>query len=637
MELEMQATINRISTTYRKESSPNGYRIDSLKSFLQKACRRGLVEDAWRCGVELYFFRFAERGKGYYTNLLHRIMITYLEDVSLGNYKVWMLVDEGINVLKNYGDDPESRVIFGWLIESLCVSKHTRYPSHAACAWKSQRWKLIRDHDLDEMRNEIHGDKATITPVPLEWLDSEDKSLKYNLEWFAYYLEGHSEKVLHYFFLALDYSGKINAKYTIGSHKSANVVGIIFRIMRGVIRDERLRRCLWIGEEWYWELKNLKESFLCLLVPLLFHVHGIPETEEIHLTADPRIHSVFDDVINGTTFIIPDYAIDMHTKEGRKKGSSRTDFAKKGAYVTNELDIGNPRFKAFYDAIKEEDDTQYGSRSRRAGPLSPLESDTFTFLVRAQITCSASRPDTYFGMDNRTNLLCFVKGPYLTEDQAKIPCTISEIKSRWFKEIHCHPPTILCLRPDLFPDVPLGTRTKVDRNKGYWFITSPSLIILPIPSKIVSSTLWINERVVDRDKAKGADIPSPLNENRDIQVQYVMNMVWRYIIGIPDPADRNFLIVQQNNHSVILSTDEETMGHETNYVNGLKAAKCKLIVNILRDEESLVRTFRKWLRRVRSYDEVFCDIVGKHYYDIIKRMEIASDLERLCTVFTPTD
>lgn len=72
----------QVDLTFRKETV-DGMRVDALKSGLQKYIRRGEGGKAMRCAYRLHCValgKVSTRGKGLFTNLIHRLMVILLED-----------------------------------------------------------------------------------------------------------------------------------------------------------------------------------------------------------------------------------------------------------------------------------------------------------------------------------------------------------------------------------------------------------------------------------------------------------------------------------------------------------------------------------------------------------------------------
>jgi len=77
-------------STFRNESTSHGWRLDEMKSGMQKYIRRGNQEKALYCVYQIDIFAdLGKVGERIRTNMIHRLMIIFIEDVGLGNYKLW--------------------------------------------------------------------------------------------------------------------------------------------------------------------------------------------------------------------------------------------------------------------------------------------------------------------------------------------------------------------------------------------------------------------------------------------------------------------------------------------------------------------------------------------------------------------
>ena len=72
--------------------------------------------------------------------------------------------------------------------------------------------------------------------------------------------------------------------------------------------------------------------------------------------------------------------------------------------------------------------------------------------------------------------------------------------------------------------------------------------------------------------------------NFDQMQDYVLLLLARWMFGISDLADRNFLV--RGSH--VFSVDEEYLDHKVNFVNELKGKKCAAIVQWLTEHHVLV-------------------------------------------------
>jgi replication-associated recombination protein RarA len=79
-----------MDATYRRETSLKGHKLDVLKSGLQKYIRRGDEEGALYCAGELDCFSdLGSVGERIRTNMIHRLMIIFIEDVGLAGFHLY--------------------------------------------------------------------------------------------------------------------------------------------------------------------------------------------------------------------------------------------------------------------------------------------------------------------------------------------------------------------------------------------------------------------------------------------------------------------------------------------------------------------------------------------------------------------
>ncbi len=124
----MESIEYKMDATYRKEKSFHGHSIDVLKSGLQKYVRRGNVEAAMYCLGELDLFSECEGGERIRTNMIHRLMTIYMEDIGLGGVKSWARVDE---LVFGWLKDRSQTRLIQELVQLLCAAKKTRACSFA--------------------------------------------------------------------------------------------------------------------------------------------------------------------------------------------------------------------------------------------------------------------------------------------------------------------------------------------------------------------------------------------------------------------------------------------------------------------------------------------------------------------------
>ena len=765
-------TINKISTGYRVERSASGNPIDELKSGLQKYSRRGETSKAMRCATELYAFRLAGqdgRGKGVYTNLIHRLMIIYLEDIGPANYELWELLDLLLTEMRkednNLGreEDNQPRIALGWWVYALCNSKHSRTLSHfgsvfnAGCMSFQKEVKTIvgleticEDSGVDggvdgvmkfaEKKNAFEkkchtlGHKVSQSRIYPRFVQERTLPSGKKDEGDSRVIEG-VVNMLTLLDRAEDgcfvWMYRILMQDKVGKHFGGSKPGLlVLDVLKWYVLESRLcmspgvrdrlvefENMIEIAVRWYKELGNLPEAKLCVGMVLMWILLAmqpsltedgsslLDDEESIRIYNDMEVEA-FENL--GDQLVLDDYVVDMHTKRGKSMNKNRIDFAEEGSFVVNEdTRVTNPLYKQFYNLLKRIQNNNLTTKPTRqpskqeenkkehiipANPLRPppllqnntdntpqqpqtpeqidkylLESITFIFDVRAQATCSDSRPDTYFALDTRKDSnnsnRVFVKGPYKTAAEALIPIQLTKVKILFdgcVQSLDNNTLELVYLLPDAFPDVPLGIRRHVDRTKPHWFVVSPNLVppflpeydrkgnastnTIPIsrtgmPTKQHTTKCWGEITVVDWDAVlmipHAPYIPSVLNMHHRTQ-KYILALLWRYVMGIPDPADRNFLIDETNNR--LYSLDEEGINHTTDYYNALKKKKCEHIKLHLRAEYGEIsRVLQKWLECViANENEIKTILKQKSIKWLVDKLTNIQTLQAIERIFSPS-
>jgi hypothetical protein len=654
--MSLPSAIDRISAKYRCERSASGHAPDELKSGLQKYCRRGEEAKALRCASELYCFRLVDGGKAVYTNLLHRLMIVYLEDVGPANYDVWKLLDLLLVRLRE-PDGPDARQALCWWVSVLCECEHSRALSHVAAVYRDGSTRcpeLLRDAEgLEHVMDEAGVDAYERTHARMSGLRAE---LRHGYPRFrdgrydaksARVVDADGEDVREEVgnMLALLYARSDGAFYwmyrvlrheKVGKHPRSTKPGFLLldalrwfgleRLRHQDIRHEheRLYALLDCAERWYAELGALKEAALCVAMCvqwLLSALRPVAGAEaEVWIDADGQA-GVFTHV--GEPLQLDEYVLDMHTRAGRRAGKGRAVFAAEGALVVRECArVTRPEYKRFYELLKQRQDDVLAVPARRAAvscaepadgaqsteiiaigdpAAAPSESEYLRFEVRAQATCSDYRPDTYLATERATGRHVFVKGPYRSAEEASVPARLCRVKRLCMPELPATSVELKLLVPDLFPDVPLGTRRHVDRARPQWFLVTDSLVPADAPRTMHSTPVWGRVEVVDwaalalRDGGRG--VPAVLSLSGARMRGYVLALLFKWALGVPDVADRNFLLVAD----VVYSCDEEGFGRDVSYVASLKRRKCDYIKAYVRSRwAELGPVLASWLERVRT-------------------------------------
>ena len=585
--------ITMLSVKYRHEVSLNGYSLDVLKSGLQKYIRRGNYSKAHYCAGELDLFKEAvndggkiNRGEAIRTNFLHRLMVIYLEDV--GNTSLLERIDKLLNSVfeERTKDDRDKKIeekSISEVVYLLSGSEKSRICSH------------IRAVFYDKYRAILNMKQSSIyLPIKKMWdIIDENKEnykpstslLEFNCAMFDKYLKLNSVLSVYYAFQIDKSDEKLGKKI----NRSNNPVMYIFQKLG--ISDS-------IYYRWYKNhIGKLKEGFLCWLNPLLTHINIIKKTAPV--TIDEGTKSTFSWERNrkNETIDIDDYIIDRHTKYGKNK--NMVEFAVTGAYVDREASYVNVLWKQYYEDTKryEENERVLGDEyisiksenkpemsinkdadkkshccdsEEKGGNGIPLETEELTYIVLTQLVTSVIKRDVYFATD-KSGKLVVVKGPY--KDRTDIDKLHRNTQFKIKNNIPFINYKIVQLIPNRYPKgLPLGIRNKLDITKPAWFILYDSMIRREdIKMKLHSSKKWPETTVVDWDK-----IPMHLNiknlSEREM-MDYVHALLYRYVRGVSDLADRNFI----NVNNTVISIDEDIEHHDVNMYAELRKNKAKFV------------------------------------------------------------
>jgi DNA-directed RNA polymerase subunit H len=583
---------SHLSTKYRQQVTWNGHKADIMKSGLQKYIRRGVIDKALFCAGELDLFKESpekDQGEGIRTNFLHRLIVIFMEDVE--NMSIFEDVYKTMKALFQERVKPDRNTVreehlISEVVIQMGLSTKARVCSHIRAVF-NPKYKPI------------HAKYPTITALWEEIEKNQQESKGDHLEFlcsmFKKYLVAKNPLAVYYGFQIEQSEQKLKEKL----FRSYKPVWFIFQQLLSPLspsKSERVNRFV----EWYKDhIGDMNEGFMCWLLPLLCELGVVPEGEKPHFNKEDYPNS-WERNRNGEMFIPDEYVLDKHTSKGRGKGL--IEFAMEGAKVENQAPFVRPLWKKFYEdgkffeeagleAVKGEVPSPSAIKSKKpvmkAFPVAnqveeykdgELESKAFTFLVRTQITTMGSKMDVYLAKD-ASGKVVVVKGPYASRSEINILLSNTEWKKK-----HNLPYNAFEVRrmiPDRWPEgVPLGARNMVDRNQPSNFLVFESYIKEEdIRTKMHSSKAWPETEVVDWDK-----IPfhfdykkRPLTEQE--YIDYIHEVLFRYLLGISDYADRNFVMKDGR----VISIDEDVENKPVNIYDVLKKNKADFLYHWLKD------------------------------------------------------
>lgn len=617
------------NVSFRQETSYNGYNAGELKSWLQKAIRRNKPDEAVWAAVELYTLP----KQSIVTNLFNRLRIIAMEDIGVANPEAVACVENILSGLENAKGKPELPVDAAGVMKIaklaayLAKSKHLRLCSDYKAVFMTPDIRaglmklfpaIYKGHSTILAFVEKNNDPKVLGKKMVELLDAKNDCAFYPM---AKILDMESlpfktmksQKPSYYI---LDLIGKYAASHDL---KFSPEVEILAKWLKGGIINSKVDYNLPL---YYAMLMILKRDDM--VAPGLVCAKEKVEIRNFLGVKAPKV---------------PEYALDKHTAAGARAGKTAVDFATEGALVVNEDEsLARPDYRELYLRSKtvQPGDIPKPVKPKKAVPKAktedeiPLESEIIEFDVRVQATVADIRSDTYFGVERSTGRRVFVKGPYKDQEAVMIPVTVYEIKKVLDPKLPSIKLEMKMMKPDLFPDLPWGLRRHLDRDQGYWFLISDNILTCdPIPRKMHNTKVWGDVEVVDWSKIKEPVAPAPLKLKGAALHNYVLNMLFRYAFGVPDEADRNFMLMGDG---TVYSVDEEGFNGNTDFKRALREKKCNVIQKyILSDEgwKKLSTRTKAWLASYNKNKKCIEILIGntdwlfKHLKVLQKRDETA--------------
>lgn len=590
-------------TKFRSEKSYNSYNTSDLKSWLQKSIRRVKPEEAIWTSVELYTLP----EQRIVTNLFNRIRIIAMEDIGVANPLIVKKVYDTLEKLEINGKPKlpvteEDIIKIGELVSYMARSKHLRMASDYKAVFMTPkiRNKLI---DLFPEIYKNHG----------KYINEKTKNVIFLGEKMVKLLIEKNDSAFYIMSSILD-MGKLSFKTYRSNHPAYYILSLIGDLSKKLKVKFSPETDILVK----WLKGGIINSKIDYNLPIYYAMLIILKRDELKEPETKMEKIEIKNFISNRVILkIPDYALDKHTLTGLRKGKTAIDFAKEGAYVENESDLLNKEYRKVYLETKN----IKPDIPKLNNGIKNLESEIFDFDVRVQATVTDYRQDTYLATEKKTGRFVFVKGPYKTEEEVNIPIKLSEMKTVIAPNLPNIKLEKIKLIPDLFPNLPWGIRRHLDRNKEYWFLISESLIKKPVPRKIHNTKKWGDVEVIDYSKIDEPKKPDILKLKENELYSYILNLLFRYALGIPDIADRNFMLMKDGR---VFSTDEEGFNKNINIRNKIGAKKAEFILeNIEKEWDKIEKDIDDWLKNSVKLELEW----------IVKKLKEMKNLKYIKTIF----
>ena len=309
----------------------NGYKLDILKSAVQKYLRRREFHKMVWCVGEIYLFQVYAKSdtekratKGIISNLINRLIIMLDEEMLFAECEKYLLVRKYMEDFEK-SDRGNFECLFK-ICDVMCGARMIRRNSDIRGYW-SPRNKALK-------------------------IDDGDSTDEYYFEKFKEKFEENDSECFIWMF-KIFYRG---AEGEVVRYRRKENIYMIWEYLFGrenIKENEVLRRCLEYRLKEFYK-KNRGERFIFLTAAIdiamykgnnvkkdwfdcskkvKFDINDLVKAEDDKFADVNIIKSVYE---KWGKMEIDDYAIDMHTSAGRKMGKNKVDFIASGAVIVDE-------------------------------------------------------------------------------------------------------------------------------------------------------------------------------------------------------------------------------------------------------------------------------------------------------------
>ena len=319
-----------------------GYKLDILKSALQKYLRRREYDKMMWCCSEIYMFhsrattdKEKQAAKGIISNMLNRLIIMMDEEMLFAEVGKYMKCMEWIKQFDN-GERNDFKLLVK-ICKTMIGARMLRLNSDIYSYW----WRGAGVYKVVKVPG-LGLEEALYTPIEVhkeckEILSDEEKEAqewkndRENLLMFiAAFRAGH--KSCYYWALAMFHS---DAKGKRRFRRKDCVYAIWEYLFKVAGDNEKLRKCLELKiEQFFVKTRHEQHIWMSSAISILLNKDKLNFEEEWNIdVSDEEVVGIFQE----RKFLkIDDYAIDMHCSAGRKLGKKKADFALEGCVVVRE-------------------------------------------------------------------------------------------------------------------------------------------------------------------------------------------------------------------------------------------------------------------------------------------------------------
>ena len=334
-----------------------GYKLDILKSALQKYLRRREETKMLWCLGEIYLFHvFAKTqqekrcARGIITNLLNRIIIMMDEELLFAEWDRYLICRSLIERFEKSKREDFMALIK--LCKLLCRSKLLRLNSDIRGYFDRgmRNWGIPKPKQhiksLEEQSNNGFGfmkgggcgGNPTLKKVNQLRKVGDNEEVLLDMANFIYYFDKKDPSCFYWVF-ELFYKSKSglikNARRFKRNDGEYIIWAYLFQLSKG--NEYLLKYLQYKLEEYFVKTRGERLIWLTASVMAVMHKDNMDwGVEKMTFDIDVSFFDIYKVFQGREKLTIDDYAIDMHCSLGRKMGKNKVDFIKEGSVVVDE-------------------------------------------------------------------------------------------------------------------------------------------------------------------------------------------------------------------------------------------------------------------------------------------------------------
>lgn len=444
--------------------------IDVLKSWLQKAIRRGLKDEALYCALRLFEFAYEggysvlsqpetseEKwpGRAIFSNFLNRLIVCSGEDIGIGSLGSLAMIDAIVEFLRNdtsaMGFEERIRQLIS-LVLFLCAQPKSRLVSHSKATFYDGLNSSVFRPEIEKK-----------IPQLVEWL-AEIEVYQSDLDKLKFVLGNFSSRPELFRFLAVRYAlclhfspekKKISRGWPKKRNLTSPVVYEVWNLYLDCSPDSPILTTLY---KWY-QRENENMIYL-VLATLALILPSEANFSSVAFEESRTAEQIFSDSLREVR-IAPDWAVDKHTQKGRSQGKSSLDFALEGSKIESAWSYSPTVLEEIYQMIRGSGVTLEASPQSSLRTDFNLPSEQLTSILscpRGQLRTSGHKPSVFLSFADKFAY----KGPWKGSNWLKL----ATVKAR-----------SLCF--ELLGSSAISIEVGTDSNSEFWIRTPLLATISP--------------------------------------------------------------------------------------------------------------------------------------------------------------